>query len=97
MSHSIKTQFETEGSTYGVPPSPADGTTPEAVSQIGFSRLHNQYSNLGDPMISMPAYTNFGASTISYTNPQTSLFGLTANSYQQNSKYRDNLPAGSHF
>ena len=97
MSNSLLNQFNTGGSPLAIPPSPTSGVTPDSVSMVGFSQLHNQYSNLGDPMLTQPAYQNFGASTIAYTNPQTSQFGLSANDYQANEKYKDNPPAGAHF
>ena len=95
----LKNLFDNEGSGLAVPPSPpGNGFTPEAVSQVGFSKLHNQYSNIGTPMITQPAYTNFGAGAIGYTNPQPSLFGLTANDYQlPANRYVNNAPPGSHF
>lgn len=94
----LKILFDADGSPLAVPPSPpGDAITPEAVSQVGFSKLHNRYSSLGDPMLSQPAYNNFGAGAIGYSNPQTSLFGLSAQGYQQNNKYKDNPPNGAHF
>jgi len=94
----LKILFDTNGSALAVPPSPpGNSVTPEAVSQVGFSKLHNQYSNIANPNLQLPAYQNFGASAIAYSIPQTSTFGLGADDYQRNNKYRDNAPVGSHF
>ena len=95
---SLKSLFDNSGSPMAVPPSPpGESVTPESVSIIGNSKLHNQYSNINDPNIQLPAYTNFGAASIAYINPQTSQFGLSADGYQLNNKYKDNPPAGSFF
>jgi hypothetical protein len=95
---SLKSLFDNSGSPMAVPPSPpGEGFTPESVSIIGNSKLHNQYSNIGDPNIQLPAYTNFGASAIAYSTPQTSQFGLSSDTYQLNNKYKDNPPAGAFF
>jgi hypothetical protein len=95
----LKILFDNDGSNLAVPPSPpGQGNTPADVSIVGYSKLHNQYSNIGDPNISSPAYTNFGAGTIGYSNPQTSIFGLASNAYQAPSnRYQNNAPLGSHF
>ena len=95
---SLKSMFENDGSPLAIPPSPpGEGVTPDSVSIIGNSLLHNQYSNIGTPNIQLPAYDNFGAAAMAYSNPQTSQFGLSADDYQANNKYKDNPPAGSHF
>ena len=57
MANSIQNQFDNNGSKYGVPVSPANGVTPDSVSIVGNSLLHNQYSNIGDPNLNAPAYT----------------------------------------
>ena len=72
MAESIKKSFDTNGSTLAVPVSPADGVTPDSVSIVGNSLLHNEYSNIGTPETTPPAYTNFGASAIAYSTPTTS-------------------------
>ena len=49
MANSIEKMFKTDGSALGVPVSPASPQAPDAVSVVGNSLLHNQYSNIGDP------------------------------------------------
>lgn len=98
MAESIKKQFDTNGSPLAVPVSPANGVTPEAVSIVGNSRLHNQYSNIGDPELQNPAYTNFGAGAMGYTNPSTSQLGEATQAYQEEGKrYKSNAPEGRSF
>ena len=75
MANSIQKMFDTDGSPLGVPVSPASPQAPDAVSIVGNSLLHNQYSNIGDPTLTNPAYDNFGAGAMGYTNPSTSQLG----------------------
>jgi hypothetical protein len=95
----LKILFDNDGSNFAVPPSPpGQGTTPAEVSIIGYSKLHNQYSNIGFPTTSPPAYTNFGAGTIGYSTPQKSFLGSLANATTSPSnRYENNAPLGSHF
>tara|TARA_B110000211_G_C13693760_1_gene384283 strand:+ start:253 stop:549 length:297 start_codon:yes stop_codon:yes gene_type:complete len=96
MANSIQSQFDNNGSKYGVPVSPANGVTPDSVSIVGNSLLHNQYSNIGDPNLNAPAYTNMGAGTTGYTTPSTSQLGEQTQAYQEPvNRYQNNLPAGS--
>jgi len=98
MAESIKKQFDTNGSSLAVPVSPANGVTPESVSIVGNSKLHNQYSNIGDPTLSTPAYTNFGAGALGYSNPSTSQLGLALDAYQKpENRYKANAPEGRSF
>lgn len=98
MAESIKKQFDTNGSPLAVPVSPANGVTPEAVSIVGNSKLHNQYSNIGDPELNKPAYTNFGAGAMGYTNPSTSQLGESTEAYQKPvNRYKSNAPEGRSF
>jgi hypothetical protein len=60
MAESILNMFDANGSPLAVPVSPADGVTPDSVSIQGNSLLHNQYSNIGDPNLTEPAYNNIG-------------------------------------
>ena len=93
----IKQQFETNGSTLAVPVSPnSSPSTPDNVSIVGNSLLHNEYSNVGTPETATPAYTNFGASAIAYSTPSTSQLGERSFGQQeQSNRYKNNLPAGS--
>ena len=93
----LKQQFETNGSTLAVPISPnSSPTTPDNVSVQGNSLLHNEYSNIGTPGTTPPAYTNFGASAIAYTTPSTSQLGEQAFGQQEPSnRYANNTPAGA--
>ena len=92
----IKKQFETNGSTLAVPVSPASPSTPDNVSIVGNSLLHNEYSNVGTPETAAPAYTNFGASAIAYSTPSTSELGEQAFGQQEPSnRYANNIPAGA--
>jgi len=96
MANSIQSQFDANGSTYGVPVSPANGVTPDSVSIVGNSLLHNQYSNIGDPNLSAPAYTNMGAGASGYTTPSTSQLGEQTQAYQEPvNRYANNLPDGA--
>lgn len=97
MSNSIENMFNTDGSPLGVPVSPnTNPITDPAVSIVGNSQLHNQYSNIGNPTLNNPAYQNFGAGTLGYTNPPTSQLGETADSYQEPvNRYANNLPPGA--
>jgi len=83
MAESIKKSFDTNGSALAVPISPANGFTPDSVSIVGNSLLHYQYSNIGDPTLNMPAYTNFGAAAMGYSNPAPSQFGKALEAYQE--------------
>jgi hypothetical protein len=95
--NSIKSIFERAGSALAVPISPnLSPSTPDNVSVVGNSLLHNEYSNIGTPESTTPAYTNFGASAIAYTTPSTSQLGEQAFGQQEpTNRYKNNLPAGS--
>ena len=96
MANSIQSQFDSNGSNLAVPVSPANGVTPDSVSIVGNSLLHNQYSNIGDPNLNAPAYTNMGAGVTGYTTPSTSQLGEQTQAYQEPvNRYQNNLPAGS--
>tara|TARA_R110000751_G_scaffold1379_4_gene5176 strand:+ start:2046 stop:2345 length:300 start_codon:yes stop_codon:yes gene_type:complete len=96
MANSIEKMFDTNGSTLGVPVSPANPQAPDAVSIVGNSLLHNQYSNIGDPTLNNPAYDNFGAGAMGYTNPSTSQLGEQTQAYQEPvNRYANNLPDGA--
>ena len=98
MAESILNKFDANGSPLAVPVSPADGVTPDAVSIEGISQLHNQYSNIGDPNITEPAYTNMGAAAMGYSNPSPSQLGKTANVYQgETNRYKNNAPENRSF
>ena len=98
MAESIKKQFDTNGSSLAVPVSPANGVTPDSVSIVGNSLLHNQYSNIGDPQLNKPAYNNFGAGAMGYTNPSTSQLGEATQAYQEEGKrYKATAPEGRSF
>ena len=93
----LKQQFETNGSTLAVPVSPnSSPSTPDNVSVVGNSLLHNEYSNVGTPETAVPAYTNFGASAIAYSTPSTSQLGEQAFGQQEpTNRYANNIPAGA--
>ena len=96
MAESIQKSFETDGSRYGVPISPASGVINNDISTVGKSLLHNQYSNIGDPNINRPGYNNMGAAAMGYSNPNPSTLGQEANAYQgKTNRYENNLPEGS--
>ncbi len=96
MANSIQKMFDTDGSPLGVPVSPASPQAPDAVSVVGNSLLHNQYSNIGDPTLTNPAYDNFGAGAMGYTNPSTSQLGERTQAYQEPvNRYANNLPEGA--
>jgi|TARA_R100000084_G_C4602956_1_gene124177 hypothetical protein len=98
MAESLLNKFDANGSPLAVPVSPADGVTPDAVSIQGISQLHNQYSNIGDPNITEPAYTNMGAAAMGYSNPSPSQLGQTANVYQgETNRYKNNAPEERSF
>ena len=98
MAESLLKKFDANGSPLAVPVSPADGVTPDAVSIEGISKLHNQYSNIGDPNITEPAYTNMGAAAMGYSNPSPSQLGQTANAYQgETNRYKNNAPEERSF
>jgi hypothetical protein len=98
MAKSILNNFESDGSSLAVPISPANGTINNAISQVGASLLHNQYSNIGDPTLTEPAYNNFGAAGMGYSNPSPSSLGLTANAWQgETNRYSNNAPEGRSF
>jgi len=98
MAESIKNQFDTNGSPLAVPVSPANGVTPDSVSIQGNSLLHNQYSNIGDPNLNVPAYTNFGAGAMGYANPSTSQLGIQTQAYQEPvNRYSATAPEGRSF
>jgi len=92
----IKKSFDRDGSLYAVPVSPADGTINNDISMQGKSLLHREYSNIGDPNITRPAYNNFGAAALGYSNPSPSTLGQEAQSWQgATNRYENNLPEGS--
>ena len=95
--NSLKSKFETNGSTLAVPVSPnSSPSTPDNVSVVGNSLLHNEYSNIGTPENTPPAYTNFGASAIAYSTPSTSQLGEQSFGQQSPSnRYKNNLPSGA--
>ena len=98
MAESIKNMFDANGSPLAVPVSPADGVTPDAVSIQGNSLLHNQYSNIGDPTLTEPAYNNIGVAVTGYSLPSTSQLGQTANVYQgETNRYKNNAPENRSF
>ena len=98
MAESIKNMFDANGSPLAVPVSPADGVTPDAVSIQGNSLLHNQYSNIGDPTLTEPAYNNIGVAVTGYSLPSTSQLGQTANVYQgETNRYKNNAPEERSF
>ncbi len=98
MAESILNKFDANGSPLAVPVSPADGVTPDEVSIQGNSLLHNQYSNIGDPTLTEPAYTNMGAAAMGYSNPSPSQLGKTANVYQgETNRYKNNAPENRSF
>tara|TARA_R110002074_G_scaffold213248_1_gene382886 strand:+ start:72 stop:368 length:297 start_codon:yes stop_codon:yes gene_type:complete len=98
MADSLQQKFDTDGSPLAVPVSPANGVTPDSVSIVGNSTLHNEYSNIGNPDNNAPAYNNFGAGAIGYSTPETSRQGLASEKYQRKvNRYRNNLPPGASF
>ena len=98
MAESILNKFDANGSPLAVPVSPADGVTPDAVSIVGNSLLHNQYSNIGDPTLTEPAYNNIGVAVTGYSLPSTSQLGQTANIYQgETNRYKNNAPENRSF
>ena len=98
MAESIKKSFDTNGSALAVPVSPADGFTPDSVSIVGNSLLHNQYSNIGDPTLNTPAYSNFGAGAMGYANPPVSALGQATQAYQEPvNRYSANAPEERSF
>ena len=98
MADSLQQKFDTDGSPLAVPVSPANGVTPDSVSIVGNSSLHNEYSNIGTPESNAPAYNNFGAGSIGYSTPETSRQGLASEKYQRKvNRYRNNLPPGASF
>jgi len=98
MAESILNKFDANGSPLAVPVSPADGVTPDAVSIQGNSLLHNQYSNIGDPNLTEPAYNNIGVAVTGYSLPSTSQLGKTANVYQgETNRYKNNAPENRSF
>lgn len=98
MAESILKMFDGNGSPLAVPVSPANGVTPNAVSLVGVSQLHNQYSNIGDPNLTAPAYNNMGAAAMGYSNPSPSQAGQAANTYQgETNRYINNAPENRSF
>jgi len=98
MAESLLNKFDSNGSPLAVPVSPADGVTPDAVSIVGNSLLHNQYSNIGDPTLTEPAYNNIGVAVTGYSLPATSQLGQTANVYQgETNRYKNNAPEERSF
>ena len=79
----LQKQFETGGSTLAVPVSPnSSPSTPDNISVVGNSLLHNEYSNVGTPETSPPAYT-------SQLGEQA--FGQQ----EQSNRYANNIPDGA--
>ena len=98
MAESILNMFDANGSPLAVPVSPADGVTPDSVSIQGNSLLHNQYSNIGDPNLTEPAYNNMGAAAMGYSNPSPSQLGQSANITQgATNRYINNAPENRSF
>ena len=98
MAESILKMYDSNGSPLAVPVSPANGVTPDDVSIVGISQLHNQYSNIGDPNLTAPAYRNMGAAAMGYSNPSPSQAGQAANTYQgQTNRYSNNAPENRSF
>jgi len=98
MADSLEQMFDKNGSPLAVPVSPANGVTPDSVSIVGNSLLHNEYSNIGNPDKSNPAYTNFGAGATGYSTPPTSQQGLASEQHQKPvNRYENNLPPGASF
>ena len=98
MAESILKSFDSDGSRLGVPVSPANGTINNDISMQGKSLLHNQYSNIGDPNLTAPAYNNMGAAAMGYSNPSPSSLGQRTQLYQEPStRYRNNAPEGRSF
>tara|TARA_R110001592_G_scaffold96552_3_gene277222 strand:- start:2017 stop:2313 length:297 start_codon:yes stop_codon:yes gene_type:complete len=98
MATSLLNKFDSNGSPLAVPISPANGTINDDISVQGQSLLHNQYSNIGDPNITSPAYNNMGAAAMGYTNPNPSALGQRTNLYQEpSSRYKQNAPEGRTF
>ena len=98
MATSLLNKFDSNGSALVVPVSPANGTINDDISVQGQSLLHNQYSNIGDPNITSPAYNNMGAAAMGYTNPNPSALGQRTNLYQEpSSRYKQNAPEGRTF
>ncbi len=98
MAESILKMCDADGSRLGVPVSPADGTINDDISVQGISKLHDQYSNIGDPNLTSPAYNNMGAAAMGYTNPSPSALGQRTQLYQEpSSRYKNNAPEGRSF
>ena len=98
MAESILKSFDADGSRLAVPVSPADGTINNDISMQGKSLLHNEYSNVGDPNLTAPAYNNMGAAAMGYTNPNPSALGQRTQLYQEpSSRYKNNAPEGRSF
>jgi hypothetical protein len=98
MAESILKSFDADGSRLAVPVSPADGTINNDISMQGKSLLHNEYSNIGDPNLTAPAYNNMGAAAMGYTNPNPSALGQRTQLYQEpSSRYKNNAPEGRSF
>jgi|TARA_R110000796_G_scaffold74056_5_gene166271 hypothetical protein len=98
MANSLLNKFDSNGSLLGVPVSPADGTMNDDISVQGLSRLHNQYSNIGDPNLTAPAYNNMGAAAMGYSNPNPSSLGQRTQLYQEpSSRYKQNAPENRSF
>ena len=98
MAESILKSFDADGSRLAVPVSPADGTINNDISMQGKSLLHNEYSNIGDPNLTAPAYNNMGGAAMGYTNPNPSALGQRTQLYQEpSSRYKNNAPEGRSF
>ena len=74
MANSLKDKFDANGSPLAVPVSPnPNPTTDPAINVEGFSELHNQYSNIGDPAKMKTPYQNGKFGEIGYSTPSPSI------------------------
>jgi|TARA_Y100000361_G_C11095908_1_gene309050 hypothetical protein len=95
--HSIKKEFDTNGSTLGYPVSPAS-PQPQASVNDPNGILHFKYSNQGDPSTPNQAYDNFGAGATGYNVPSVSQLGEAARAYQEPvNRFKNNTPEGASF
>jgi hypothetical protein len=98
MANSLLKKFDSNGSPLAVPVSPADGVINDDISGQGISKLHDQYSNIGDPNLTRPAYSNMGAAAMGYTNPSPSALGQRTEAYQNpTNRYKNNAPEERSF
>tara|TARA_B100000780_G_C20962441_1_gene384182 strand:+ start:473 stop:790 length:318 start_codon:yes stop_codon:yes gene_type:complete len=96
---SVKSMFDTNGSRLAVPVSPnPNPTTDPSINIQGNSLLHNQYSNIGNPVITTSPYTNAGLAQAGYTPPNPSALGQRSEVYQgQTNRYSNNAPENRSF